>query len=386
PAHAQRIGRRRLPRTAPRPPRLLRGHASADHRGPRARLPARALDARVERLQRAGRRHPRPAVLVRAPLRVAEHDRCARRVPRRVPALTRPRPALRDDRRPGHLRRDRRAGPVAGGAELPVVRAAAPGAPDGAADPRGGRRVPVHPVRTRAPPPLDRTAGRGRPGNRARRAPRSRGSHRCRRADDHDDGARGSRPPPLLRARRRGVRPLPHRAGRLIRVDLDTYRALGLDRSLVDDGLTSSFNGRSFFDDVTRSTSDPGDAPYAPCPEAFPAAGTPRGRVEHVPGWQSSACYPGTTRDIWVYASAGLDAATDAPALMVFNDGGTYVADDGAMRVPAVLDSLVHAGELPPTMAVFVQAGRPEGADGGMGDLATFRQRSVEYDTCRSEE
>ncbi|HZP29733.1 MAG TPA: alpha/beta hydrolase-fold protein [Acidimicrobiia bacterium] len=165
-------------------------------------------------------------------------------------------------------------------------------------------------------------------------------------------------------------------------MDLDTYRALGLDRSLVDDGLTSSFNGRSFFDDVTRSTSDPGDAPYAPCPEAFPAAGTPRGRVEHVPGWQSSACYPGTTRDIWVYASAGLDAATDAPALMVFNDGGTYVADDGAMRVPAVLDSLVHAGELPPTMAVFVQAGRPEGADGGMGDLATFRQRSVEYDTC----
>ena len=55
----------------------LRRHAPADHRGARARLPARGLDARLERLQRAGRRDPRHAVLVRAPLRVAQH-RCAR--------------------------------------------------------------------------------------------------------------------------------------------------------------------------------------------------------------------------------------------------------------------------------------------------------------------
>ena len=67
---------------------------------------------------------------------------------------------------------------------------------------------------------------------------------------------------------------------------------------------------------------------------------------------------------------------------MVFNDGGWYVAPDGPIRVPAVVDSLVHSGELGPTVAVFVAAGVPDGAEGGMGDLATFRQRSVEYDTC----
>jgi enterochelin esterase family protein len=165
-------------------------------------------------------------------------------------------------------------------------------------------------------------------------------------------------------------------------MDLDTYQDLGLGRSVVDGDLTATYNGRSFFEDVATAMDAPGDAGYAPCPEAFPAEDVPRGVVDHVEGWRSPGVFPGTSRDVWVYASAGARDGTDPPALMVFNDGGWYVAPDGPIRVPAVLDSLVHAGELRPTVAVFVQAGAPDGAEGGMSDLTTFRQRSVEYDSC----
>jgi enterochelin esterase family protein len=160
--------------------------------------------------------------------------------------------------------------------------------------------------------------------------------------------------------------------------------AFGDGRSLVDGDLTASYNDHSFFEDVNSAVNAPGDAGYEPNPEAFPDEDVPRGTVEHVAGWRSAVHYPGTTRDLWVYASAGIADMTTAPALAVFNDGGWYVDPDGPIRVPAVLDSLVHAGDLPPTVAVFVQCGTPDGAEGGggMNDLAVFRQRSVEYDTC----
>ena len=45
--------RRRVPRAVARPVPVLRRRAPADHRGARPRLPARGLDARLERLQRA---------------------------------------------------------------------------------------------------------------------------------------------------------------------------------------------------------------------------------------------------------------------------------------------------------------------------------------------
>jgi enterochelin esterase family protein len=165
-------------------------------------------------------------------------------------------------------------------------------------------------------------------------------------------------------------------------MDPRTAHELGLDHSLVDGDLTGSVNGRSFFEDVATATGAPGDAGYEPCPEAFPDPSVARGRLEHLEAWRSATHFPGTARDVWVFGSAGVDDAEDPPALMVFNDGGWYVAPDGPIRVPAVLDSLVHSGEVPPTVAVFVAAGVPDGAEGGMGDLATFCQRSVEYDTC----
>ena len=106
---------------SPRPP-------VRHHRGARARLPARGLAARLERLQRPGRRAARPAVLVRPSLRVAQH-RPALELYRAVPAVGRAGRALRDDRRPRRLRADRRGSALAPGAERALVRAAAQGRP-----------------------------------------------------------------------------------------------------------------------------------------------------------------------------------------------------------------------------------------------------------------
>jgi len=49
------------------------------------------------------------------------------------------------------------------------------------------------------------------------------------------------------------------------------------------------------------------------------------------------------------------------PSLVVFQDGKYYLDSAGQIRVTAVLDTMIHAGELPPTVAVFVMpAGFPE--------------------------
>jgi len=89
----------------------------------------------------------------------------------------------------------------------------------------------------------------------------------------------------------------------------------------------------------------------------------------------SSKVYPGYTHRAWLYIPAQYSG--QAPiALMVFQDGGTFVSRDGAWRVPTVLDNLIQRKELPNMAAVFVDAGHSERDD----DLAG-EQRSLEYDT-----
>ena len=159
-------------------------------------------------------------------------------------------------------------------------------------------------------------------------------------------------------------------------LDHETYRALGLDSF-----APSSVNGRDRSDFVV-SLNPPGDAPYHPCPEAYPAPETPRGEVKSHKDWSGSRVFPNTLRDVRVYTTAGVDRS--APArLIVFNDGNFYLPRDGAVRAVQVLDSLHAAGQLAPTVAVFVDPGRPPGATNG--DLAATKQRSVEYDSITAE-
>jgi enterochelin esterase-like enzyme/sugar lactone lactonase YvrE len=103
--------------------------------------------------------------------------------------------------------------------------------------------------------------------------------------------------------------------------------------------------------------------------------GVPQGRVTSGV-FESSAIYPGTRRDYRVYVPARQQAGKPA-RLMVFMDGLNYAKPDGAFRVPTVLDNLIHAGDLEPTVAVFVNPGTiPPTLPGG----AARSNRSFEYD------
>jgi enterochelin esterase family protein len=105
--------------------------------------------------------------------------------------------------------------------------------------------------------------------------------------------------------------------------------------------------------------------------DSLPQEGVPKGTVEkHT--FNDSKIFPGTTRDYWVYVPAQYDASKPA-CVMVFLDGGDYVMLKGEVRVPTVFDNLIHKGEMPVTIGIFVNPGKK--GDGEFGN------RDVEYVT-----
>jgi enterochelin esterase-like enzyme len=103
---------------------------------------------------------------------------------------------------------------------------------------------------------------------------------------------------------------------------------------------------------------------YVLGPDSQPQAGVPKGRVEGPLVWKSDV-FPNTYRQYWIYVPAQYDASKPA-ALMVFQDGHKYVDTAAEYRVPVVFDNLIHKGQMPVTIALFVNPGHdsdkfPEG-------------------------
>ncbi|MDA1053200.1 MAG: alpha/beta hydrolase-fold protein [Planctomycetota bacterium] len=115
---------------------------------------------------------------------------------------------------------------------------------------------------------------------------------------------------------------------------------------------------------------------YTLGPDSQRQEGVPRGAVtQH--RWTESEVYPGTERDYWVYVPQQYDAAKPA-CVMVFQDGGNYANETGQFRVPVVFDNLIHRGEMPVTIGIFINPGVvPPSAL----DAAGRRNRSFEYDS-----
>ena len=112
-------------------------------------------------------------------------------------------------------------------------------------------------------------------------------------------------------------------------------------------------------------------------PDSMVKDGVPKGFVSEFV-WKDSKIFPGTIRKVRVYQPANNDAKKPAP-LIVFQDGHNYANPNGDFRVPTVLDNLIHAGDIPPMVAIFIDP----------GDIAAelpkepwkASNRSVEYDT-----
>lgn len=118
------------------------------------------------------------------------------------------------------------------------------------------------------------------------------------------------------------------------------------------------------------------DEQYTTGPDAERKEGVPQGTVtKHV--WDQSEIYPGTVRDYWVYVPKQYEKGKPA-CLMVFQDGAGFVNEKGHTRVPVVFDNLIHAGEMPVTIGVFIQPGVIPPAKPGQSPR---KNRSFEYDT-----
>ncbi len=113
---------------------------------------------------------------------------------------------------------------------------------------------------------------------------------------------------------------------------------------------------------------------YVLGPDSGRRAGVPQGKVTKFE-W-TSKIYPGTVRDYWVYVPA--QYKPDHPACtMVFLDGGTFVTETGSFRTTIVLDNLIHKGDLPVIVGVFVNPGVVTPA---APDTQGRFNRSYEYD------
>jgi gluconolactonase len=118
------------------------------------------------------------------------------------------------------------------------------------------------------------------------------------------------------------------------------------------------------------------EGPYPVDPASQRHDGVPKGTVEKF-SMDDSRIYPGTKRSYWIYTPAQYDATKPA-CLMVFLDGGGYVSETGASKIPIVFDNLIAAKEMPVTIGVFVDPGVVDAPN----DKSQPRfNRSFEYDS-----
>ncbi len=96
------------------------------------------------------------------------------------------------------------------------------------------------------------------------------------------------------------------------------------------------------------------DAVYELGPDSLPHDDAPKGTVTNH-SWTGET-FEGTTREYSVYVPKQYDG-TQPACLMVFQDGHAYVDPNGQMRVPVVLDNLIHRGDLPVMIGLFINPG-----------------------------
>ncbi len=93
---------------------------------------------------------------------------------------------------------------------------------------------------------------------------------------------------------------------------------------------------------------------YVLGPDSERHPNVPQGKITKY-SW-TSKIYPGTVRDYFVYVPA--EYKPEKPACtMVFQDGETFIKEDGAYRTGIVFDNLIFKGDMPVTIGVFINPG-----------------------------
>ena len=148
----------------------------------------------------------------------------------------------------------------------------------------------------------------------------------------------------------------------------------GISRLAFSIVLLALFSGTDAGTATTRAADD-----YTLGPDSQVQPNVPQGRIESFT-LTNSTVFPGTSRSGWVYVPAQYDAAKPA-ALMVFQDGHAYVSTNGQVRVPIVFDNLIHRGEMPVTVGIFINPGDRTEEGKTKKDNWSASNRSFEYDS-----
>jgi len=111
--------------------------------------------------------------------------------------------------------------------------------------------------------------------------------------------------------------------------------------------------------------------------DSLPQEGVAKGRLEG-PFLFKSQVFSNTVRQYWVFVPAQYTAEKPA-CVLVFQDGQRATRTNGALRVPQVMENLIHKREMPVTIGIFITPGsRGEHyAEVGGGNP---NNRAAEYD------
>jgi enterochelin esterase-like enzyme len=117
---------------------------------------------------------------------------------------------------------------------------------------------------------------------------------------------------------------------------------------------------------------------YALTADSLPQPGVPKGRLEG-PLLFHSQVIENTVRRYWVYVPA--QYKSDQPAnVLVFQDGQRATNPEGALRVPQVLENLIHKGDIPVTIGIFVTPGQRGSSYPETLGTGNPNNRAQEYD------
>src|SRR5262249_22313605 len=91
-------------------------------------------------------------------------------------------------------------------------------------------------------------------------------------------------------------------------------------------------------------------------PDSLPQEGVPKGEIRG-PYTLPTKVYPGTQHTYWVYVPAQYDPSVPA-AVMFYQDGHAFKAENGDIRAQNVMDNLIYRREIPVMIGVFINPGR----------------------------
>jgi hypothetical protein len=117
---------------------------------------------------------------------------------------------------------------------------------------------------------------------------------------------------------------------------------------------------------------------YALTADSLLQEGVPRGRLEG-PFEFKSKIFAGTVRRYWIFVPAQYNPKKPA-SVLVFQDGQRATNPEGALRVPTVLENLIHKAEMPVTIGIFITPGNLSDTYPTTLGMTNPNHRKEEYD------